>query len=258
MDDILIKCSDCSTITPITNFSKNKGRKNGVNAICKQCESIRAKEYNARPEIKAKNKERNKKWLADNREYKNKYTQEWYRLNKEHKNKKVQEWKEKNADRYKKVRNEYYQKNKKRLLEYQYERRKNNPNYIKEYASKNKEQLDEKRREYEVKRKKENIQFKLRCNLRGRIYKAIVKFNYKRKNTSIKELGCSIEEYVKYLETQFESGMSWENYGELWEIDHIYPISKGGSFHYTNTQPLTTLENSIKGDTIPTTIQNIT
>ena len=42
--------------------------------------------------------------------------------------------------------------------------------------------------------------------------------------------------------------MNWDNYGEYWEIDHIYPLSKGGSFHYINTQPLTVLENQIKSN----------
>ena len=41
--------------------------------------------------------------------------------------------------------------------------------------------------------------------------------------------------------------MNWDNYGSYWEIDHIKPLSKGGSFHYTNTQPLTVKENRRKG-----------
>ena len=44
--------------------------------------------------------------------------------------------------------------------------------------------------------------------------------------------------------------MNWNNYGTYWEIDHIYPISKGGSFHYINTQPLTVLENQVKSNKI--------
>jgi 5-methylcytosine-specific restriction endonuclease McrA len=44
--------------------------------------------------------------------------------------------------------------------------------------------------------------------------------------------------------------MSWDNYGRdgYWEIYHIMPISKGGSFHYTNTQPLSITENQKKGN----------
>ena len=42
--------------------------------------------------------------------------------------------------------------------------------------------------------------------------------------------------------------MSWENYGIYWEIDHIKPLSKGGSFHYKNTQPLTIPANRSKSN----------
>ncbi len=34
------------------------------------------------------------------------------------------------------------------------------------------------------------------------------------------------------------------------EIDHIHPLSKEGSFHYTNTQPLTVKDNRIKSNKI--------
>ncbi len=36
-----------------------------------------------------------------------------------------------------------------------------------------------------------------------------------------------------------------------WEIDHMYPKSKGGSDRMSNLQPLQTKANRIKGDRIP-------
>jgi 5-methylcytosine-specific restriction endonuclease McrA len=42
--------------------------------------------------------------------------------------------------------------------------------------------------------------------------------------------------------------MNWDNYGKIWEVDHIYPTSKGGSFHYMNTQPLLISENRKKSN----------
>jgi 5-methylcytosine-specific restriction endonuclease McrA len=99
-------------------------------------------------------------------------------------------------------------------------------------------------------RRKTDINFKLINDLRTRIGVCIKKYNFEKKDTSIKELGCSIQEYVLYLEQQFDKDMNWDNYGTYWEIDHIYPLSKGGSFHYTNTQPLTIEENRKKGNSI--------
>jgi 5-methylcytosine-specific restriction endonuclease McrA len=68
--------------------------------------------------------------------------------------------------------------------------------------------------------------------------------------SSIEYLGCTIQEYKTYLEPMFSPEMNWDNYGSYWEIDHIYPLSKGGSFNYTNTQPLTINDNRSKSDNI--------
>lgn len=72
----------------------------------------------------------------------------------------------------------------------------------------------------------------------------------KNKSKKIELLGCSIEEWVVHLEQQFDTHMSWDNYGKggYWEVDHIVPLSKGGSYHYTNTRPLNTKENQKKGN----------
>ena len=35
-----------------------------------------------------------------------------------------------------------------------------------------------------------------------------------------------IETLKKHFESFFKPDMSWENYGEVWNIDHIYPLSK--------------------------------
>ena len=66
--------------------------------------------------------------------------------------------------------------------------------------------------------------------------------------SSIEYLGCTIQEYKIHLEPLFTPEMNWDNYGSYWEIDHIHPLAKGGSFHYTNTQPLTITDNRVKSD----------
>ena len=168
----------------------------------------------------------------------------------------------------KKFQKNYRQKNKDKIREYSKQWKKDNPEYQKQWSKKNKTYNKvNKEKKYQANKKwyKENkeyhnkwikqrrltdIEFRLRHNLRIRINQAIHKFNFKKKNTSIEELGCSIQKYVVYLGQQFDKNMNWGNYGTYWEIDHIYPVSKGGSFHYTNTQPLTIEENRSKGNKI--------
>ena len=46
-----------------------------------------------------------------------------------------------------------------------------------------------------------------------------------RVNSSFIDLiGCVYENYLKWIEFNFDSNMSWENHGE-WHVDHIIPIS---------------------------------
>ena len=70
-------------------------------------------------------------------------------------------------------------------------------------------------------------------------------------------VGCTIEELKIYLEKQFKEGMTWENRGIVWHIDHIKPISKFDltneeeqkkCFHYTNLQPLFAIDNLRKSN----------
>jgi hypothetical protein len=87
---------------------------------------------------------------------------------------------------------------------------------------------------------------KIATNLRGRLSQAI-RHNYK-SGSAVKDLGCSIDDLRKYLESKFTSDMNWNNYGRKgWHIDHIVPLCKFDltnevelkrACHYTNLQPL--------------------
>lgn len=69
-------------------------------------------------------------------------------------------------------------------------------------------------------------------------------------------VGCSPDRLVQYLQAQFREGMSWENYGRVWQVDHKKPCAKFDltqpseqqkCFHFTNLQPLFSAENFRKG-----------
>ena len=53
------------------------------------------------------------------------------------------------------------------------------------------------------------------------------------------------EEFKQRIEDKFKEEMCWEDYPK-WEVDHIYPLSKGGSHHFMNLQPLWRHENRSK------------
>mgnify|MGYP003660046750 FL=1 len=87
-------------------------------------------------------------------------------------------------------------------------------------------------------------QQKIISNLRNRVYKMLIE-EIESKPT-LELIGCSREDFFHYVEKQFDNKMDWNNYGTYWELDHIQPLSKGGTFHYTNCQPLTITENRKK------------
>lgn len=68
--------------------------------------------------------------------------------------------------------------------------------------------------------------------------------------------GCTPPELRLHLESKFQPGMTWDNYGRYgWHIDHIKPIAifdmtdpaqAKEALHYTNLQPLWAKDNYSK------------
>ena len=102
-------------------------------------------------------------------------------------------------------------------------------------------------KEYKKNRYKNDPEFRLLVQLRNRVNQYLKKGN---QDKTIDFLGCSIKEWRAYLEQQWDDNMTWENHGTYWEIDHIHPLSKGGSFHFTNTQPMEVIENRKKSNKV--------
>lgn len=128
-----------------------------------------------------------------------------------------------------------------------YARRKSDPKYM--------AKCSEKASKYITERCKRDPVFRIKMNLRNRARKMMVS-----NQVSIsRAIGCNSEQLRKHFESQFKPGMTWDNYGSHWVIDHIIPLSAYDlsipehvleANHYTNLQPLTKLANSIKGDSI--------
>ena len=74
-----------------------------------------------------------------------------------------------------------------------------------------------------------------------------------------KLVGCSNEYLKGHLTNQFTKGMTWDNYGSYWHVDHIIPVSSFDHtrkdqvkqcWHFSNLQPLGAEENMMKSNNI--------
>jgi hypothetical protein len=231
------KCSKCGEIKSVDEYYKSKLGKYGFSSQCKKCKDNQTKKH------------RN-----DNRDV---YLEKCRIRNKKNKHKRKL-WREKNKDKIQQQTKAFYEKDKEKWDKINLE------NYYK-----NKEERLEKGRVYNQKNKKKKLKklhdrletdvpFKIKFNLRNRIRIAI-KFGYKA-GSAVRDLGCSIEECKKYIESQFQEGMTWDNWGRNgWYLDHKIPLALFDltdreqflkACHYTNLQPLWAKDNLSKGNKI--------
>lgn len=157
-------------------------------------------------------------------------------------------------------RKKFWQKHRKRILAHRKstypQKREKIIAAVKIYAANNKAKIAVRSNRYAKNRKLVDLNFRLRTNLRARLLIAIL--NGQRGGSAIRDLGCSIPELRKHLESKFAEGMNWDNYGlSGWHIDHIkalslFDLSKKSHIrkacHYTNLQPLWAKDNIKKGN----------
>ena len=172
---------------------------------------------------------------------------QFYLSNHKESREKQKEYRELNRDKINAQKREHYQLNKERLIKNSSDYKKNNR---KRYN------------DLKINRKKNDPLYKLRITVSERIRQALkyhLAGTYKKKDSTIELLGCSIDELKTHLQNQFKEGMTWQNHGE-WHIDHIIPcaafdLSKKQDclkcFNYKNLQPLWAHENLSKSDKIP-------
>jgi len=220
-------CYKCNLEKDVIHFNKNKSKSDGLDIYCKPCVIEKSRKYSPRKEKKQTVFENSRICLTCGAEKSN----------------------------------ECFSKNKNTINGIYY--------YCKECVSSNNKTKDWYKQQYprnkDYKINWENIKYstdinhKLKSNLRCRMNSMLTKKNIHRDNSSLKYLGCSIEYYRSYIEQQFSEGMTWENHGNIWEIDHIIPLSKFDlsleenifkAFHYINTQPLYKSDNRSKKNNI--------
>lgn len=107
---------------------------------------------------------------------------------------------------------------------------------------------------YEKRKYHSDINYRLARLLRKRMNELVSSDS--KTDSSLKLLGCSMEYFKYYIESKFEKGMTWDNYGK-WHIDHIKacanhvlsdPEEQRRCFSYKNMQPLWAKDNIAKGN----------
>jgi hypothetical protein len=190
-----------------------------------------------------------KKKLADKKYYEN---------NKEKILFKIKEYRLNNLDKIKLTNKNYYENNKEKINKKKKQYYLNNLDKIKKYYKKyvylNKDKINKYKNEWKLNKIKNNPTYKIKDNLRHRIYMAL-KGTVKSKRT-IDLLGTSIDNLWNHLEKTFKPGMTKNNYGKIWHVDHKIPCAsfdltkpeeQAKCFHYTNLQALFAKENLSKG-----------
>jgi hypothetical protein len=181
-------------------------------------------------------KEYNKKNENKIKKYQISYNKKYYEKNKEKIKANTKKYQELHKN---KIKNQRENHKKERLL------------YKKMYRKLNKDKIKQYNYIYIKNQLKTNINFKLAHYLRNRLRQAL--HSNQKSGSAVQDLGCSIPKLKTHLESKFQEGMSWNNWGiKGWHIDHIIPLASFNlqdkkeflkACHYTNLQPLWAEEN---------------
>jgi hypothetical protein len=198
-------------------------------------------------------------WASNNREKTNKILREWRLRNPEKAKENCRQWAAKNPDKVIKHNREWYAAHKEQSRE----------NSKRWYANNPQKQLESSRKwrmKYPDKAKAihQRADAKQRSTPKGKLSDSVSR----RMNKSLNGLKShrhwedivdyTIEQLRAHLEKRFKPGMTWENYGTYWHIDHKTPVSV---FNYErpedidfrlcwslkNLQPMEAKENISKG-----------
>ena len=215
-------CNKCKSYKPLDQFYKDKSHKTGIRSTCKTCSSSSQKDHYL------KNKETirlsHKEYIKNNYDKILENDRERYRKNRS----KILEQKK-----------QKYQEDKERYL-----------NIAKDYRENNREKISEGMRIY-YRQNTEVIKDRIkayRSTPNGRVMKA--SFDHKRKSReSTSKITLTPDQWeLCLLEVSNHCPMCGARFSKHLkaQIDHIYPLSRGGDLTYWNVQPLCKSCNSSK------------
>ena len=221
------RCKKCKEEKKKSEYYKHCASKDGLRSSCKLCLSVQKKKY------RENNKE---KVLARNRKYRENNREKIFTKRKQ--------YRENNKEKISNKQKQYHEKNREKILAIN-----------RKYRENNKEKVLAYKRKYNKRKMATCPMFRVVHCLRERLRAALRGKNKSASTMAL--LGCTVEELKKHLEKQFVDGMTWENRGTVWHIDHMQPcslfdlsdqIQQKRCFHYSNLQPLFAFDNMSKGE----------
>lgn len=218
-ENIIKKCSVCNTEKKGTEFAYSS-------LICKKCTSERDKESNNRPALDASPKTCSK---CEKEQPANQFrhrSRTCLTCEKE----RLYEWRKENPEKFKAVCKRY----------------------------RDKEDYRDKQNKYKRDKYSTDTCYRLETLYRTRV-RGFIKGGVKGKAKYEKMLGCSWDTLRDWLESNFAEGMTWENYGTQWHVDHTMPCAifdftneenVKACFNWSNLAPMFGSENMSKSDKV--------
>lgn len=125
-----------------------------------------------------------------------------------------------------------------------------------EYAKKHKAWMRDYQRKYYKAQYKRDPQHRGKMLAFGKFHRMFGELRGIMRGEQRPLIGCTLMELGRHLQSLWEDGMNWDNYGDKWTIDHEIPT---GAFdltdpaqvqkcwHYTNLKPMCRIKNIRKG-----------
>ena len=212
------KCASCKKRRLITKFTPDRRRPSGLYSSCRECSAKACTKFR--------------------------------RLNPERSREQVRAWRKRNPEHVKELDRSYRLKNGKKRKTWMATWRKNNLDHVISYSKRYIHLNREKLSRYVRDKSRSDVQYRMCRQLRTRLADIVRLQGKRRAGSAIKNLGCSASELRKYIESLWQIGMSWENWGRgpgKWQIDHKEPLSGFNlsdgvqllkACHFRNLQPL--------------------
>lgn len=190
-----------------------------------------------------------------------KYAKENVELERE----RTKKWQADNPEKFKASYRASAQKNRDKRIQMTRDWRARSKEHLKAYNKANRERDRENLKRWAKAKYQSDPKYALIVKVRGLTLRSIKTLGFKKKSTTAQILGCDWESFQAHMESQFYDGMTWESFQQknhlgtsMVEIDHIIPISSAKTeedvirlSNHKNLRPLWWWENREKRDRIP-------